>query len=97
MATIHAPTSPVARCRLCGVSNQFHSDTGIVGAHVRDHEFAAETVADFEPFDLTPPQLVVEIFAHPNESRAVACGDELRLRLAKEFGVSWDDLQEALT
>lgn len=96
MATIHAPTSPVARCWHCGVQRQFHFASDVPGSTERDHEFMAETVADFEPFDLNPPQLVSEIFAYPNTPRAAACGTELRLRLAKEFGVSWDDLQEAL-
>ena len=96
MATIYRPDSPVARCSSCGVHRQFHSDTGIPYAHERDHAFVAETIADFEPGDLTPAQLVAEIFAHPNAPRAVACGGELRTRVEYVLGVAWDDLSEAL-
>lgn len=96
MAAIYRADCPVARCSVCGVQRQFHFASDVPHSADRDHEFAAETVADFEPFDLNPPQLLAEIFAQPNTPRAVACGTELRLRLAKEFGVSWDDLQEAL-
>lgn len=96
MATIHAPTSPVARCSACGVQRQFHFASDVPHSADRDHEFVAETVADFEPGDLSPAQLVAEIFTQPNTARAGACGIELHARLAKDFGVSWDDLQEAL-
>lgn len=96
MATIHAATSPVARCSVCGVQRQFHTASEIPHSADRDHEFIAETAADFEPGDLSPAQLVNEIFAKPNTSRAVACSVELRLRLIREWGVSMDDLQEAL-
>lgn len=97
MATIYAPTSPVARCSVCGVQRQFHIASDVPHSADRDHEFVAETAADFEPGDLNPAQLVAEIFAHSNEPRAVACGNELRVRLRREWGVSWDDLQEALS
>jgi hypothetical protein len=96
MAVIHAPTSPVARCSICGVQRQFHSASEVPHSADRDHAFAAETVADFEPSDLGPGQLVAEIFAQPNSPRAVACGHELRVRLLTDFGASWEDLQEAL-
>lgn len=96
MATIHAPTSPVARCSVCGVARQFHTASDVPHSADRDHDFVAETVADFEPGDLSPAQLVGEIFNHPNEPRAVACGTELRAQVRSVLGVSWDDLQEAL-
>lgn len=96
MAVIHAPTSPVARCSTCGVQRQFHAASDVPHSADRDHEFVAETPADFEPFDLNPGQLTAEIFKQPNTPRAVACATELRLRLDKEFGVAWEDLQEAL-
>lgn len=95
-AVIHAPASPVARCSVCGVQRQFHTASDIPHSADRDHEFTAETAADYEPADLTPAHLVGEIFAHPNEPRAVACGIELRVRVDRVLGVSWDDLQEAL-
>lgn len=96
MATIHAPTSPVARCSVCGVHRQFHTASNIPRSADRDHEFVAETVADFEPGDLTVRQLADEIFRCPNEPRALACGEELRSRFRKEWGVDWVELQEAL-
>lgn len=96
MATIHAPTSPVARCSVCGVQRQFHVKSDVPHSADRDHAFVAETIADFEPGDLTPAQLVAEIFAHPNTPRAVSCGDELRDRVRSVLGVSWGDLSEAL-
>ncbi len=97
MATIFHPTSPLARCSVCGVERQFHTASDVPHSADRDHAFVAETVADFEPGDLTPAQLVAEIFAHPNEPRAVACGTELRARIVREWGVSSYDLQEALS
>lgn len=96
MATLWAETSPLARCSACGVQRQFHIASDVPRSADRDHMFVAETVADFEPCDLTPVQLVTEIFAHPNTTRAVACGDELRARVPAIMGVSWDDLSEAL-
>lgn len=96
MATIYAPTSPLARCSACGVQKQFHAKSDVPHSADRDHAFVAETVSDFEPWDLTPVQLVTEILALPNTPRAVACGDELRDRVRSVLGVSWDDLSEAL-
>jgi len=96
MATIHAPTSPVARCSVCGVQRQFHIASDVPRSADRDHPFVAETIDDFEPGDLTPEQLVSEIFARPNTPRAVSCGDELRTRVRAVLGVAWDDLSEAL-
>lgn len=96
MATIHAPTSPVARCSVCGVQLQFHRLSDVPHSADRDHAFVAEAVADFEPSDLDPRQLADEIFRCPNEPRAVACGDELRSRFRKEWGVDWAEMQEAL-
>lgn len=61
MATIHAPTSPVARCSVCGAQRQFHVKSDVPHSADRDHAFVAETAADFEPGDLTPAQLVSEI------------------------------------
>ena len=96
MAVIHAPTSPVARCSVCGVHRQFHFKSDVPRSADRNHAFVAETVADFEPGELNPAQMVAEIFNHPNTPRAVACGDELRDRIKALTGVSWEDLQEAL-
>lgn len=96
MATIHAPTSPVARCSSCGVQRQFHTASDVPHSSDRDHDFVAETIEDFEPGDLTPAQLVSEIFDRPNTLRAVSCGDELRARVRTVLGVAWDDLSEAL-
>jgi hypothetical protein len=96
MAFIHAPTSPVARCSVCGVQRQFHYASDLPHSADRNHGFEAMTVADFEPTELEAEQLMAEIFAHPNEPRAVACKTALRLRIKINFRVSWDDLQEAL-
>lgn len=96
MATIHAPASSVARCSVCGVQRQFHVASDVPHSADRDHAFVAETIDDFEPGDLTPEQLVSEIFAHPNTPRAASCGDELRTRVRSVLGVAWDDLTEAL-
>lgn len=96
MATIWAPTSSLARCSTCGVQRQFHFKSDVPRSADRDHEFVAETVADFEPGDLSPEQMVAEIFAHPNTPRAAACGEVLRGCIKSLTGVSWDDLAEAL-
>ena len=96
MATIHAPTSPVARCSVCGVQRQFHTASDVPHSADRDHAFVAETAVDFEPGDLSPRQLVDEIFAHRHTPRAVACGTELRARVKSVMGVAADDLMEAL-
>lgn len=65
MAAIYAPTSPLARCSLCGVQRQFHIASDVPRSADRDHEFVAETIDDFEPGDLTPEQLV---YAIPGDS-----------------------------
>jgi hypothetical protein len=96
VARIWKPDSPLARCSVCGVERQFHFASDVPHSADRDHGFVAETIADFEPCDLTPEQLVSEIFHHPNAPRAVSCGDELRTRIQALLGVSWDDLSEAL-
>ena len=96
MAAIFAPTSPLARCSTCGVQRQFHVASDVPHSADRDHPFVAETIDDFEPCDLTPLQLVEEIFRQPSTPRAVACGDELRARVPAILGISWDDLSEAL-
>lgn len=96
MAVISAPTSPCARCSVCGVQRQFHTASDVPHSRDRDHEFVAETAADFEPGDLTPAQLTAEIFNNPNTPRAIACGTELRAQVRRILDVSWDDLQEAL-
>lgn len=96
MATIHAPTSPVARCSVCGVARQFHFKSDVPHSADRDHAFVAERLADFEPGELNPEQLAAEIYRCPNEPRAVACGIELRDRVGVLTGVSWDELQELL-
>ena len=97
MATIHAPKSPLARCSICGVQRQFHTASDVPRSRDRDHAFVAETVSDFEPGDLSPAQLVAEVFDKPNTPRAVACGEELRRQVRTVLGVSHDDLLEALT
>lgn len=97
MAAIWPATNALARCSVCGILRQFHFASDVPRSVDRDHSFVAETIADFEPGDLTPAQLVSEIFAHPNTPRAVSCGDELRTRLQSLVGVSWDDLSEALS
>lgn len=61
MATIFAPTSPVARCSICGVERQFHVASDVPHSANRDHPFVAETIDDFEPGDLAPEQLVYAI------------------------------------
>lgn len=96
MAKIWKADSPLARCCVCGVHRQYHVASDVPHSADRDHAFVAETIADFEPGDLTPAQLVSELFAHPNTPRAVSCGDELRTRIPAMLGVSWDDLSEAL-
>lgn len=58
MASIPAPTSPVARCSACGVQRQFHFASAVPHSADRDHEFVAETIDDFEPGDLSGAQLV---------------------------------------
>lgn len=64
MATIHRADSPVARCRVCWVQRQFHTASAVPHSADRDHAFEAETVADYEPGELTPEQLVREIAAN---------------------------------
>jgi hypothetical protein len=118
MATIHRPDSPVARCRVCGVHRQFHTASDVPHSAGRDHAFDAETVADFEPGDLTPLQLVAEIdandgsyvlenIARPSEAdrstasemdeRARQCRVELKARVLMVLGISFDDLEGALS
>lgn len=97
MAIIHAPTSPVAHCSVCGVQRQFHVKSDVPHSADRDHAFVAETIANFGPAELNPAQMVAEIFNHPNAPRAVACGFELRDRIKALTGVSWEDLKEALS
>lgn len=58
MATIYAPSSPVARCSQCGVQRQFHAASSVPLSADRDHEFIAETIDDFDPGDLSLKQLV---------------------------------------
>lgn len=96
MAIIHRATSPVASCSTCGVQLQFHVASDVPHSADRDHPFVAMTVADYEPGDLDPAQLVSEIFEHPNTPRAVSCGEELRTRIQSVLGVNWEDLSEAL-
>lgn len=91
MATIWRSNQPLARCRACGAQLQFHGRPNFSCT-----DFEAETIADYEPGDLSPEQLVAEIFAHPNAPRGVACGAELRARVKSVMGVAADDLMEAL-
>ena len=87
--TIWRPGSPLERCS-CGMQRQYHD-------RVSDpHDFVPETLADYEPGDLSPEQLVGEIYRVPNSPRAVACGDELRARVKAVMGVDHEDLMEAM-
>ena len=88
--TIWRPGSALERCSVCGNQRQFHDRSP------EPHDLVPETLADYEPGDLSPAQLAVEIFAHPNSPRAVACGDELRNRIRDVTGVDFETLQEAL-
>lgn len=97
MVAIPRADSPIAQCRVCGVGQQFHKASDIPHSADRDHPFEAETIADFEPSDLNVEQLVSEIFAHPNQPRAVACGKELHKRVRLELGVDVQDLIEVLS
>lgn len=97
MATIWPATHALARCSTCGVQRQFHFASDVSLSADRDHAFVAETIDDYEPGDLTPEQLVGEIFRQPNSPRAVSCGDELRTRIPALIGITWDDLSEALS
>lgn len=82
--------SALCRCRVCGLQRQYHDRAS------EPHDLIPETLADYEPAELSPEQLVAEIFGKPNSPRAVACGDELRGRVLTVMGVDWDDLREAL-
>lgn len=98
MAIIHAPTSPVARCSVCGVQRQFHTASDVPHSADRDHEFVAETIADFEPDDLDPGQLVAEIFTVTRSAARIEdCRSALLEQVRSRLGVDWDDLQEALS
>lgn len=88
--TIWKPGSALERCSVCGLQRQFHDRAS------EPHELVPETLADFEPGDLSPAQLVSEIFGKPHSPRAVACGEELRTRVQAVLGVQYEDLMEAL-
>jgi hypothetical protein len=88
--TIWRPGSALERCSVCGLQRQYHDRAS------EPHDLVPETLADYEPGDLSPPQLVSEIFDKPNSPRAVACGAELRARIQTVMGVDFQDLQEAL-
>jgi len=91
VVTIWRADSPLARCRNCGATQQNHGRPNFSCT-----DFVAETAADLEPGELSPADLVSEIFAHPNTLRAMACGGELRERLMSVMDVDVDDLLEAL-
>lgn len=88
--TIWKPGSALERCSVCGLQRQFHDRAS------EPHELVPETLTDFEPGDLSPAQLVSEIFGKPHSPRAVACGEELRARVKAVLGVHHEDLMEAL-
>ncbi|RYF11401.1 MAG: hypothetical protein EOO77_19440 [Oxalobacteraceae bacterium] len=88
--TIWHPGSALERCSVCGNQRQFHDRAP------EPHDLVPETLADYEPGDLSPEQLVSEIFGKPHTPRAVACGHELRTRVKSVLGVDHQDLQEAL-
>lgn len=87
--TIYRPGSALERCSVCGMQRQYHDRAS------EPHELVPETLADYEPGDLSPAQLVGEIFDRPNSPRAVACGVELRARVKSVLGVDHEDLAEA--
>lgn len=88
--TIWKPGSALERCSVCGLQRQYHDRAS------EPHELVPETLADHEPGDLSPEQLLSEIFSKPNSPRAVACGAELRARVKSVLGVDHEDLMEAL-
>jgi hypothetical protein len=88
--TIWRPGSALERCSICDLQRQYHANAS------EPHDLVPETLADFEPGDLSPAQLVTEVFDKPHSPRAVACGDELRARVMTVLGVDFQDLQEAL-
>lgn len=89
MATIWKAGDALERCSVCGLQRQFHDRAS------EPHELVPETLADYEPGDLSPAQLVSEIFDKPHSPRAVACGEELRARVKSVLGVDHEDLTEA--
>lgn len=88
--TIWRPGSPLERCSVCGNQRQFHDRAA------EPHDLIPETLADYEPGDLSLEQLVNEIFAKPSSPRAVSCGVELRARVKAVLGVDHQDLMEAM-
>lgn len=90
IVTIWRPGSALERCSICGNQRQFHDRAP------EPHDFVPETLGDYEPADLSPEQLVSEIFDKPHTPRAVACGIELRVRVSTVMGVDYRDLQEAM-
>ncbi len=88
--TIWRPGSALERCSICGLQRQYHDRAS------EPHDLVPETLSDYEPGDLSPEQLVSEIFAKPNSPRAVACGAELRARIQTVMGIDHEDLMEAL-
>jgi hypothetical protein len=88
--TIWRHGSALERCSVCGNQRQFHDRAP------EPHDLVPETLGDYEPGDLSPAQLVSEIFDKPHSARAVACGVELRSRVRTMLGVDYQDLQEAM-
>lgn len=88
--TIWKPGDALERCSVCGLQRQYHDRASEL------HDIVPETLADYEPVDLSPAQLVSEIFDKHHSPRAVACGAELRTRVRYVLGVDHDDLMEAL-
>lgn len=103
--TIWRPGSALERCSVCGNQRQFHDRAP------EPHDLVPETLADYEPGDLSPEQLVSEIsrLGFPNGMkltgwtatdedivRSGACRAELHARVHGILGVDYEDLQEAL-
>ena len=103
--TIWRPGDALERCSVCGNQRQFHDRAP------EPHDLVPETLADYEPCDLSPEQLVSEInrIGYPSDmrltgwpatdvivSRSNECRTELRNRVQSMLGVDFQDLQEAL-
>lgn len=88
--TIWKSGDALERCSVCGLQRQYHDRA------FEPHDLVPETLADYGPGDLSPAQLVSEIFDKPHSPRAVICGAELRTRVRSMLGVDHEDLMEAL-
>lgn len=92
--------SPLCRCRVCGSQRQYHDRAS------EPHDLIPETLADYDPAELSPEQLVSEInrlgaasmgltgwtATDADIARCNACRDELRARVGTDMGIDYDDL-----